>query len=134
MSKLSILANKFQTKLAQVKAPDMTSEEIASKLDAMKLEEAGPAIMASVAQALGLKNLQPNDLSFSELKYVHDMNGKAISWKMQVTPPIAQAFQAGVARMKQSAPSFSVATYVGQLLMQRFPGVKVLPGQPLAIG
>ncbi len=137
MSKLNEVAAKFQRKLAQVaaapQAPNLTPEQVATKQEEMKLQDAGVKVLSSLAEALGMQ-AQSEDLKFTELKLLTDSTGKAISWKLSVSPQAADQFRTGVSKLKQSNPSFAVGTYVGQLFSQLMPGVRILPAQPISIG
>jgi len=134
MSKIHQVARKFQIKLAQ-SAPDLSSEQIKAKLEVAKLEQAGAKVISDLIDTLGMKGVQPNDIQFTELKFVEATPGKsAVSWRMSVSPSAAQAFNEAVARNKQAHPAFSVANYVGQLLVRYMPGVALLPAQPITVG
>ena len=133
--KISSLATRFQKKLAQVQAPDLTPEQIRSKIDNANLEISGDKVIAELADSLALKNMQPNDISFSELKLVTTPDGKqAVSWRMNVSPTFAQQFNAAVAKNKETQPAFSVGRYVSQLMTRYFPNMPILPAQPITVG
>ncbi len=145
MNKLSNLAKKFQIKLAQTanqavpakpnpNAGPQNGAEAQQMLDNMKLQEVGEAVKSEVAQALGLRDLQSNDLQFTTLRFVNSNGKKSIEWAMKVSPRIVKQFQAGVTNQQKGNASFAVGRYVGQLFNQKMPGIPVLSAQPIALG
>jgi hypothetical protein len=135
MSKLNQLARKFQTKLAQMpnQAIATPNANIAPQgEEEAKLAAAGEAIKSELAGTLGIKN--PEDIKFTQLRFVESDGKKSIEWSMTVSPTAAKQFQAGVASQRQSNPSFAVPRYVSQALNQKVPGVPVLPAQAITVG
>lgn len=135
MSKISELAKRFQIKLAQMavpQAPDLTPQQVRAKQEEMKLQDAGEKVITSLVEAVGLPHNQ--GIKFTELKFLTDTAGKAVSWRMSVSPQIADQFRAGVMNLKKTTPSFSISNYIGQLFVQIMPGVRILSAQPIAIG
>lgn len=122
MNKLNELARKFQRKLAQMAtAPD-------------QLSDVADQIKAEFMQGLNL-SASMNDIKFDELKFVTKPDGgKAIAWKMSVAPTVAKQYSDAVMRAKQSQAGFQPSQLIASILGKYFPGVEVLPAQPISVG
>jgi hypothetical protein len=114
------IAKQFQVTLAQA-APNLTPEQVEEKRNNFKLQDAAPAVINSLAEAVGLHNMGPYDMQFVELKLVNNQ----IVWRLKVATNIAKSFNDGVAKMSKSSPGFDAARYVKQLWKQKFPQYEV---------
>lgn len=122
---LEEMVEEFLQKTAQTPAPNLTPEQVQSKLKEMDTQDLLENVEKTIVSDLNLKNVQPTDLIFRQFNIQTTADGKKyLNYSLAFSPNILAQVKASVAANKAAYPNFMLSNYILNVIQRLNPGMQ----------